>query len=332
MTRLLKLVLILLVTSLLLIFGGCAPETDNGVENGENGEKVSKTSISIASGGTGGAYYPLCGGIAELLTQSIEGFQATAEVTGAAVENMRLLTSGEAEIAIMDASIAFMAATGQPPFEDQSINVKSLGNISFSVGHFVALADTGIDKIEKVKGKKIAVGAPGSGTEAVTKVSFEVHGVTYEEFDVHYLTFAEAVEAMKDRQIDGATVCAAVPTTAILELTATHDIVFMELSQAEKVIEMLPFLIPWTIKADTYPGVDYDVFTYASTSFMAVTPDFDEELAYQITRTIFENLDYLKTAHPSAEDITPERAIILPDAIQLHPGAERYFKEIGVLE
>jgi len=320
--------LMVVFLSLLLLFaiGGCG-----GNNQSEENTGGKTTQLSFATAGTGGTFYPLGGGIAKIINEHYPNLNVTAEATGGSVENARLLTNHTADIAFMSADTAYEAYEGIGAF-NESMNVLALMTTYNQPTHFIALADSDINSIEDIKGKKVAVGSPGSGTEHKTAQILESLGITYDDFDEQFLSFSESASALKDGDIDAAIMGVGAPAAAVMDLGATHDYKLISLtdSEIEKVMDKYPYYQPTVIKAGTYEQIDYDVKTVGAAILITVRADMDEELAYTLTEAMFAYPDELEPVHAMAKEINHDNA--LPTVIPLHPGAEKYYQEHGVTE
>ncbi|AVI61268.1 TAXI family TRAP transporter solute-binding subunit [Halomonas sp. GFAJ-1] len=292
---------------------------------------ASAQQLSIATGGTGGVYYPIGGGFAEMINNHIEGAQATAEVTGASVENMGLIMRGDADLALVLADTAYQAYTGTGDFESRQIeNTRALASVYPNAVQLVTLADSDIHSIADLAGKRVSVGAPGSGTELNARAVLEANGVSYSDFTPQRLNFNETADAIRDGDIDAGFWSVGPPTSSILNLAATRDIRLIGLSDEEiaNAQEAEAVFAPYELAADMYDGMDEAVQTIGIPNVLVVNADMDEELAYQLTQLLFENTDELIAVHPAANDTTVEFTMN-STPVPLHPGAIRYFEEVG---
>ncbi|MDP3534384.1 MAG: TAXI family TRAP transporter solute-binding subunit [Halomonas sp.] len=292
---------------------------------------ASAQQLSIATGGTGGVYYPIGGGFAEMINNHIEGAQATAEVTGASVENMGLIMRGDADLALVLADTAYQAYTGTGDFESRQIeNTRALASVYPNAVQLVTLADSDIHSIADLAGKRVSVGAPGSGTELNARAVLEANGVSYSDFTPQRLNFNETADAIRDGDIDAGFWSVGPPTSSILNLAATRDIRLIGLSDEEiaNAQEAEAVFAPYELAAGMYDGMDEAVQTIGIPNVLVVNADMDEELAYQLTHLLFENTDELIAVHPAANDTTVEFTMS-STPVPLHPGAIRYFEEVG---
>ncbi len=336
-SRLLALLLSLILVASLAI--GCSGQTASNGDNGDEGSEGSGETVflSIATGGTSGTYYPLGGAMANVISNNVEGVNAQAESTGASVENATLIQNKETDIAMIQNDIAFYAANGVelPTFTESGAydNIKGMAILYPEVIQIVALKESGINSVEDLKGKSVAVGAPGSGTEANARQILDAHGLSFDDLGkADPLSFAEAADQMKNGQIDAAFVTAGIPTAAITDVSTTKDIVIVPI-EADKVKKLqvdYPFYVEFTIPAGSYSGQEEDVPTTAVMAMLVVRADMEEDLVYNITKSLFENLETIGNAHEKGKEISVETANEgMP--IDLHPGAKKYFEEVGAL-
>lgn len=287
--------------------------------------------LSVATGGTGGVYFPIGGGIAELINAHVEGYSAVAEVTGASVENMALINAGDSDFALALADTVYQAYTGTGALEGREMGeLRALLSVYPNAIQIVALADSGIESLEDLRGTRVSVGAPGSGTEVNAQAILEANGITYDDIDEQRLNFNETADALRDGDIDAGFWSVGPPTSSIMNLAATRSIVMIPLSEEEiaNAQELEPVFAPYTLAAGAYDGVEGETATISIPNVFVVHGEMDEDLAYEVTRVIFERVDDLIAVHPAAEDTTVEFTMA-STPIPLHPGAIRYFEEIG---
>lgn len=292
---------------------------------------IAQQQLSIATGGTGGTYYPYGGGLAELIKEHVEGYDAVAEVTGASVENMGLVWRGDSDIAIGLADTVYQAYNGTGDFEGRQLeNIRALASIYPNAVQIVTLADSGITSLQDLKGKTVSVGAPGSGTELNAKALLEANGITYEDIEERRLNFNETASAIRDGDIDAGFWSVGPPTSSILNLATTRDIRLIGLTDEEvaRAREEEAVFSAYELRADLYEGMDEPVQTISVPNVLVNNAEMDEELAYQITKALFENTDQLIAIHPAANDTTVEFSVS-STPIPFHPGALRYYEEVG---
>ncbi|MEF9895772.1 MAG: TAXI family TRAP transporter solute-binding subunit, partial [Clostridia bacterium] len=247
--------------------------------------------LYIATGGTSGTYYALGGELANLFGKNIEGLEVNAPSTGASAENIRLVNAGDAELGIVQNDVADYAYNGTNAFEGEQIQTFSA--VASMYPEFVQLVvhkDSGIKTLADLKGKRVSIGAAGSGVFFNAVQYLEVAGLTIEDIDAQYLSFAESSDAIKNRQIDAAFITAGIPNAAIQELGATSSVEVVSLDQAtvDALIAAYPFYAQVIIPAGTYPSQETDVTTVAIRAILIAKNDLDEELVYNITKTLYE--------------------------------------------
>ncbi|MGY6410515.1 MAG: TAXI family TRAP transporter solute-binding subunit [Alkalilacustris sp.] len=287
--------------------------------------------LSIATGGTGGVYFPYGGGVAEIINRHVEGFTASAEVTGASVENMNLVATFESDIGLALADTIFAAFHGEEPFADFPFpEARTLLAIYPNAVQIVTLAGSGIESIEDLRGQRVSVGAPGSGTEVSTRTLLEANGISFDDFSPQRLNFNETADALRDGDIVAGFWSVGPPTSSIMNLAASRDISVIALTEEQiaAAIEMEPTFAAYTLPGGTYDGVDEDVLTISTPNAMVVHADMDEDLVFNIVSAIFENIDDLIAIHPAANDTTIEFTLG-SSPIPLHPGTIRFLEEQG---
>ncbi|MBV7379054.1 TAXI family TRAP transporter solute-binding subunit [Maritimibacter dapengensis] len=291
---------------------------------------VAQTSLSVATGGTGGVYYPMGGGLAEVINGKVEGYSATAEVTGASVENMGLVATGDADLAIGLADTVYQAQTGTGRFEGQQLDmIRGIASMYANMIQIVALADSGITSLEDIKGKRVSIGAPGSGTEVNTAQVLEAAGITYDDIEEQRLNFNETADALANGDIDVGFWSVGAPTSSILNLATTNQITVLQLTdeQIAAAQEIQPLFASTTLSAGIYEGVD-DVNVLGVPNVLVASSEMSDDLAYTITKAMFENIADLQAVHPAANQTTVEFTLSATP-IPLHPGAIRYYEEAG---
>ncbi|MFD1511541.1 TAXI family TRAP transporter solute-binding subunit [Lacimonas salitolerans] len=292
---------------------------------------LAQQQLSIATGGTGGVYYPMGGGLAEIINGNVDGFSATAEVTGASVENMGLIATGDADLAIALADTVAQAYEGTGRFEGQQLPmVRGLASLYANMVHIVALESSGITSLSDLRGKRVSIGAPGSGTEVNTAAILEANGITYDEIDEQRLNFNETADALSNGDIDVGFWSVGAPTSSILNLSTTQDIVIIALSEEElaAAMEADSTFAMTTLPGGSYTGVDEDVTVLGIPNVLTVSSEMSDDVAYAITKAMFENISDLQAVHPAANETTVEFTMSATP-VPLHPGAIRYYEEAG---
>jgi TRAP transporter TAXI family solute receptor len=288
--------------------------------------------INVLTGGTSGVYYPLGVALSEIYGDVIEGSRTQVQSTKASVENLNLLQQGRGEIAFALGDSVQMGWDGntEAGFPGKLDKLRGIAAIYPNYIQIVASAESGIKTLADLKGKSLSVGAPASGTELNARAIFEAAGMTYEDLGkVEYLPFAESVELIKNRQLDATLQSAGLGVASIRDLSTSLEINVVAVP-AEEVAKIGAPYLAVTIPAGTYEGQTEDVATAAVGNMLVTHSDVSEETAYQMTKALFENLDRLTAAHAAAKAIKLETATEgMP--IPFHPGAERYYKEKGLM-
>jgi uncharacterized protein len=292
---------------------------------------LAQEQLSIATGGTGGVYYPMGGGLAELINSNVEGYSATAEVTGASVENMGLIATGDADIAFALADTVKQAYDGTDRFEGQRLDmIRGLASVYANMVQIVALEGSGITSLEDLRGKRVSVGAPGSGTEVNAEAILSANGITYDDITEQRLNFNETADALANGDIDAGFWSVGAPTSSILNLATTNDIVIIELTEEQFAAAQAadPTFARTTLPGGTYEDAAEDIAVLGIPNVLVVSSEMPDELAYEITRAMFENIADLQAVHPAANETTVEFTMTATP-VPLHPGAIRYFEETG---
>ncbi|MGH2561889.1 MAG: TAXI family TRAP transporter solute-binding subunit [Thermomicrobiales bacterium] len=289
--------------------------------------------LSIATGGTGGVYFPYGGGMANLLSEHLDGVEVTAEETAASVDNMLLIESGDSDLAFVLGDTAFDAVQGNEPFENP-IPAVTLATLYNNFTHIVTTDGSEIETVADMRDKTVSVGAPGSGTEVIADRILEAAGLNPDEdIQREQLGAAESAAAVKDGRIDAYFWSGGLPTASVIDLGATPNVDLKLIAHADVVTTLQetfgPFYSTGTIPGGTYPGQDEDVDVVVVPNVLVVHEDFDEQLAYDILTVIFEHQADLVAVHPAAEELTLENATT-NSPIPYHPGALRFFEEQGV--
>jgi uncharacterized protein len=287
--------------------------------------------ISVATGGTGGVYYPYGGGMAEIINKHVPSLNAVAEVTAASVENVRLVDKGESAIGLVMGDTAFQAFAGTEKFKGSPKNIRTLFVMYPNQFHAVVKKGSGIQRIADLKGKRISLGAPGSGTAVQAEAVLTSLGIAKGDYRPSFLSFNETADALKNGTIDAGMWSVAPPTSSIMDLATTHDIQILTFSDEEiaRIRKDHPYYSRYDIPAGVYRGVDRPVPNPSVWNVAVVSKEMSDEQAYQITRAIFENHADLLKIHKAAEHTRPD-ACLSNSPIPLHPGAAKYLKEKGL--
>jgi hypothetical protein len=291
--------------------------------------------LSIATGGTGGVYYPLGGGMAAALSKYVPGMQATAEVTGGSVANLQLIGTGKPYIALTMADATLDAYKGQDKFSGKPVPVRTLAVLYPNRMHVVSITATGIRKMADLKGKRVSTGSGGSATEVMAFRVIEAAGLDKDrDMTRERLGVAESVNALKDRKIDAFFWVGGLPTAAVTDLANSPGVTIQMLDHAELVPAMNRkygnLYVKDRIPKETYKGMTADNQQATVMNILVAHEKMDSQTAYNIVKTLFEKRDDLIRAHKEAENIKLENQKTEASSVPWHPGAIKYFAEKGV--
>jgi TRAP transporter TAXI family solute receptor len=291
-----------------------------------------KIFLTIGTGGTAGTYYPLGGAMAEVLNKAVPDMNATAVSTGASVANLNGLESDEFQMVISQNDVTFYAYTGTELFAKSRamFDLRGIACLYNETVQIVALASSNIKTLADLKGKRVVVGAIGSGTEVNARQILETAGITYNDINEQFQSFAEGANALRDGNTDVVFNTAGEPTAAIRDIAAQKDIVMIPVPAdvAKKLIAKYPYYFTYKIPKDTYPKMAGDVETVVVKAMLVVRSSMSADVAYNITKALFsaEGLERLGMAHAKGKLISKATALD-GMSILLHPGAERFYKE-----
>lgn len=331
MKRKISLLLVLMLTFSIFL-AGCSGSQQAGQDSaGDSSSSSGKTFLTIATGGSSGVYFALGGALSNLLNKNVEGVNSSVQSTGASAVNATLLGSEKAEIAFAMNDVISYAYTGTEVFKDKGKieNLRGIASLYPNFVQVITVKGTGINEISELKGKRVGVGAPGSGTEVNARQILAAHGITYDDIEEDFLSYSESVEQLKNGAIDAAFLTSGLPNATIMDLSTTHDVKIIPIRKAavDKLAAEYPFYSSEMIPARTYDNEE-DVETAAVMTLLVTRADLPEELVYNITKTIFENLNVLVDTHSAAKKISIDN-VRKGMPIPLHPGAEKYYKEQG---
>lgn len=289
--------------------------------------------INVLTGGTSGVYYPLGVAIGKIYSDKIPNVKTQVQATKASVENLILLQQGRGELAFTlgDSLKAAWDGDEEAGFKSKLDKLRAIGAIYPNYIQIVATSDSGIKTLSDLKGKSLSVGAPRSGTELNSRAILSAAGMTYKDMGkVEYLPFAESVDLMKNRQLNATLQSAGLGVASLKDLSTATEIAVVSVPKA--VVDKIgPPFVSVTIPADTYTGQDKDVPTAAVVNYLVTSSAVSDDLAYQMTRLIFESLPELANAHAAGKEIKLQAAAN-GSPVPLHPGAIRYYKEKGLIK
>ncbi|AVL69968.1 hypothetical protein RP300_00009 [Oligella urethralis] len=290
--------------------------------------------VTVLTGGQSGVYYPVGVALAQHYAENIANVRATAQVTKASAENMNLLQAGRGEIGFSLADTVEDAWNGREEagFKAKLDKLRGVSRLYNNYVHIIVNAESGIDSLDDLKGKRISVGAARSGTELNARAIFKAAGLEYGDFSkVEYLSFGESVELMKNRQIDATLQSAGLGVASIRDLASAVKIKVIPISKEVLAKIDSQAYVADVIPANTYDGQSEDVPTAAIPNYLVTHSGVSDDLAYEMTKVLYEKLDNLKNAHNAINAMDIKQAVTgMP--VPLHPGAEKFYKEKGIIE
>lgn len=315
-----------------LVLGACGGG-DSSSQEGEEGSK--QQNLNFPTAGTTGTIYPLGSAMANLWGTEIEGLRVNAQASNGGVENLNLMKEGEAHISFATSGIIWEAYNGERGFKDRKYeDVRIVAGLYYNPNQFVVRENSGVESVGDLKGKKFAPGSIGSTPEVESSIILPAYGINYpDDINANFVGFTEAIDLMRNKQIDGALIQAGLPTAAVTEMTSTADgkLIGIEPEIRKQLMEEYPWYSEMTIPAGTYENQEEDIDTLAIKMMLMADASVDEETIYQMTKVFWENLDQLETTHAIVKQMKVENAVTELAGIPLHDGAKRYYEEIGVL-
>ena len=301
-------------------------ETDSAATDATAADKLDTKFLTIATGGASGPYNIIGTSLSEIYVKTF-GVNSKTQTTGASVENVNLLTQGKVDMVLALSDVVTDAVEGKNNFDKPIANIQQIAVLYPNVVQIVTTKKSGIKSIEDLRGKRIAVGDQGSGTEVNARTLLEGFGITYDDVTVDYLGFSEAADGMKAGKIEAAFFSSGLPNSSLMELEQGLDLQLITINQdkLKEIIATKPYFKTFEIPAGTY-GNETAVPTAAIMNALLVSSDLSEADGYKLTKALFDNLDGLKTAHQAANDISLETAregMVAP----IHPGAKKYYDE-----
>lgn len=311
---------------------GCGDTTSRSADKDAHWKPGEKIELIMATGGTGGTYYPLGGGMAKLWKDTIPGVNVTVQATGASVANARLLGKKEADLALIQNDIADYGRTGKEAFaemKEKYTNYLAMGSLYPEVVQIVVPAEGSIHKIDDLRGKKVVVGAAGSGTELASRQILAAYGMTYKDskdLTPLFLGFAEGATALKDNSANAQIIVSGIPNASLADVQTTTSIRLLPVDLA-RLKNVYPFYIGFIASAGTYKGMDRDIEVVALKATLVVRDEISTDLVYEMTKALFEKAGAL--GHSKAKEFDVKLAA-QGVTIPFHPGAAKYLKEQGV--
>jgi TRAP transporter TAXI family solute receptor len=289
--------------------------------------------LVLATGGTAGTYYPFGGAMAKIWNSKIKDMNVTAQTSGASGENIRLINKKEVELALVQSDTLDQAWNGKEAFKEPLKGMSVIATLYPEIVQVVVRADSPIKTFADLKGMKVGVGAPGSGTEINFRQLMDIYGLKKEDVNGQYLSYSESAEAFKDKHIDAFIATAGIPNAAIMDVSTQNDIRILPIPAdvSAKVIKKYPFFAAVTIPANTYKGVTQDVPTVAVNAVLIAGNQLKPEMVYHLTKALFENQAELASAHAKGKEVSLKYAV-QGVSVPFHPGAVKYYKEKGLMK
>jgi len=332
-------VLTVLLVAVSVLFAGCSSDTKPDTKALDKKAGTTKVTsgtkyLSIGTGSVTGVYYPLGGTLASIVTNKVPGYSCAAESTGGAVENAALLIDGKLDLGFVAASTLYDAQHGLNSFKGKDgTKVQALFSFFPEVVQILSL-DKSIKKIPDLKGKKVAVGAAGSGTEVMARAILQIYGMSYDDIKEDFLGFGDAATGLKDNTVDAAFTWAGIPTASILELCATHNISMISFSDDElkKLMKVSAYCVPAKITKKSYPKMYEDAQSFSIPAIICANANLDDKFVYDFMVQVFSNTEILAKTHERGADLSLKTALDGLNGVTLHPGAKKFFKEKGLLK
>jgi len=312
----------------LAIFAGLLPGC--GTTGGSPAAGRNPVLLTLATGGTAGMYYPFGDALAKVFNQKA-GVQVAVQATDGSVENLQLVNRKQAELAIAQSDMMDYAYNGREAFKDKLTMIRGIAILYPEIIQIVVRADSNINTIADLRGKKVGIGSPGSGTEANFRQLAAIYELDYKDFQPLYLSFGASAAQFKEKAIDAFIIVSASPSSIIQDIAGQHKIKILSMSDnvIAKVNKQYPFLAPITIPANTYKGQTAAIRTVAVQAALIVNSSVPEDVVYTMTKSLFESQSELVRLHPKGKELSLEKAA-RGMSIPLHPGAVKYYKEKGV--
>ncbi|MDF2626899.1 MAG: transporter solute receptor, family [Symbiobacteriaceae bacterium] len=325
-------VLVLTVLLVLSLLVGCSGSKSGGSVKEKAWKPGDTVDLQLATGGTGGTYYPLGGGMAKLWKDSIKGVNVTAQSTNASVANIRLLGKNEADLALIQNDTADYGRNAKEAFAEKNekyTNYLAIAALYPEVVQIVVRADSNIQKIEDLKGKRVVVGAAASGSELAFRQIAAAYGLKYQgtkDLEPLFLGFAEGATALKDKAAEALVIVSGIPNSSLADVTTATTVRLLPID-VNKVKKDYPFYVSHTVPKGTYKGMDADTTVVALEAILVARDELNSDMVYEMTKALFEKAGDI--GHAKAKEFDVKKAangITIP----FHPGAAKYLKEKGV--
>ncbi|KUO75825.1 MAG: hypothetical protein APF77_09130 [Clostridia bacterium BRH_c25] len=325
---------IILATVLILsvVLTGCSNNSAGGAATPGDTKPVKRQDVVIGTGGTAGTYYVVAAAMASAINNNSETINVIAQPSKGSVENLNLANAGDIQMGMSNSDGVYFAANGTNMYEKSGkLNISGLMSLYMSAGQMATLKSSGIETYGDLKGKRVVLGPPSTTIVEMSKAILTAYGIDPEkDITPYYLSFDEGLQKLTDGEVDATFFVAGIPTSAMINATSTGNVKLVDVDQEiiDKIAVDMPYYIPYKIPAGTYKGTDKDINTLKIMTEIFVNNDVPEDVAYEFVKQALENIDEYKESHVVAKEITPETAA--KTSAPLHPGAAKYYKEIGV--
>lgn len=314
-------------------FAGCGD--DKKAESSAKPAAGQTLKINFPTAGASGALYAVGAAITNMWSNNVPGVQAASQASAGGIENLNMVSDGEAQVSIAIASNVYQCYKGLDTFKDHAYpDLKVIGGLYLNPNQVVASANSGIENIQDIKGKHFAVASAGSSVYNEAEAHLTAAGMKFpDDIKAEYITFGDAADMIQNGSIDGAWIMSGAPASAVTQaLTSGAHLVPIDDTLMDALKAKYPWYTKYIIKAGTYPNQDKDVQTSAIKMVMFCRGDLPEDVVYQLTKTLWEHMDEMGQSQKNLKGLTAENAVKDIAGVPLHPGAEKYYKEIGVLK
>ena len=289
--------------------------------------------ITIGTAGTAGALYPMGIAMAQTITDHVEGISATGEATAASIQNLRDLHEGNSELGISQSEVAFYAYNGQMDYEGNAFtDIRALYSTIYNYLQVFVAADSDIQSIADLKGRTVSMGSAGSGGEMAARALLSAYGLDYTTVNAQFMGESDGASALKDGKIDAMIATHPLASAALTELTTSMKVRMIEIPEGDKFYEVYPLYTPYSVPAGTYKDIDVDVVTPRSRIIMctSINSGLTDDEIYEIVKAVWENRDEWAGSAKAVQTQVVIEHVLEEIAIPLHPGAIRYFEELGI--
>lgn len=315
----------------LIVLAGCNSETENNEDN-QNTEPIE---ITISTAADTGTYYPLGAAFAKAFNDNADNVDASSQASEGSVQNLNLMAEGTVNAAFTSAGPLYAAYNGEDEFEGRTYkDVRVVSALYPNASHVLTNKDNDIKNLSDFEGESFAVGAQGSVSQEISTWLFEAYDLTFEDIEAEFIDFSGAVDLMRNGRIGGLHYATAVGTSGIMEVMSTADgeLINLDEKQLDSIVEEYPMYYKYSIPANSYDGQENEILTLAQNGVFVVSKDMPEDEIYEITKALWDNIDELGETISAVKNMEVESATEDVGDVPLHPGAEKYYKEIGVIE